>query len=370
MSAMDAKTKGEWVNLVHDGLHGNGAHFRARLMRLLAKVRKDSPELAEVLAEAVQRFSPVTQELARDAAPGFVNPTPTDHDTKLPLVAIEESPQLQNEPIWPARVLDQLNGVRAEWECSDDLRQAGLQPARTLLLSGPPGTGKTLAARWLARELKRPLVSLNLASVMNSFLGKTGQNLARVLTYGRSTDCVLLLDEFDALAKRRDDSQDVGELKRVVNVLLQAVDEWPTTSLLVAATNHPELLDRAMFRRFDQVVEFPPVSRAQVREALKQLDVSGPMRERLARSMAGKPLSDTYRLVRQANKEHVLKQITFGAALSAIWARHTSINPRESRDAEIFALHEQGLSHRDIARQFHIAHTTVSRIVAKMEVAT
>lgn len=361
---MDPNTRKEWTNLVHEGLNGYGAHFRARLMRLLPKIRREYPDLGGVLGEAVNAFAPLTKELHRDASLRRDETDwepPCDDDTSLPLAAIEVKPVLPNPPVWPSGVVAQLDELVEQCRHIEALRAANLSPARTLLLCGPPGTGKTLAARWLAREINRPLVTLNLASVMNSFLGRTGQNLAKVLKFGRSTECVLLLDEFDALAKRRDDAQDVGELKRVVNVLLQAVDEWPTTSLLVAATNHPELLDRAMFRRFDLVVEFPGVSRAQAEEALSQLEVPAAIRRRMAPRLANQPLSDVYRLVRQARIDMVLRKSTFEQALGAAWARYASVSQADTRAAQIHLMHEQGLSHREIGKRLGIHHTTVSR---------
>lgn len=359
---MDPSTRKEWTNLVHEGLNGYGAHFRARLMRLLPKVRREYPDLGEVLGEAVQAFAPLTKELHRDA-PAWE--APSDEDTRLSLVEIETEPTLPNAPVWPPEVAAPLGELVEQWRYADALRAADLHPTRTVLLSGPPGTGKTLAARWLAREIDRPLVTLNLASVMNSFLGRTGQNLAQVLKYGRSTECVLLLDEFDALAKRRDDAQDVGELKRVVNVLLQAVDEWPSTSLLVAATNHPELLDRAMFRRFDLVVEFPGVSSRQAEAALRQLDVPDALRQRIARGLVGRPLSDAYRLVRQARIDMVLRSSTFDHSLAAVWARYVSQSHADPRAAQIELMHDEGLSHREIGKRLGIHHTTVSRALKR-----
>src|SRR5665213_3572636 len=124
-------------------------------------------------------------------------------------------------------------------------------------LYSPPGVGKTLAARWIARELHRPLLTLDLSAVMSSFLGRTGANVRHVLDYAKGVDCVLLLDELDSIAKRRDDASDVGELKRLVTVLLQEIDDWPSTGLLIAATNHSDLLDPAVWRRFEMRVNFP-----------------------------------------------------------------------------------------------------------------
>lgn len=359
---MDPSSRKEWTNLVHEGLNGFGAHFRARLMRLLPKIRREYPALGEVIGEAVNAFAPLTKDLHREMS---VGEPPSDDDTRLSLASIELDPSLPNAPVWPTEVAAPLGELVEQWLQADALRAANLHPARTVLLSGPPGTGKTLAARWLASQINRPLVTLNLASVMNSFLGRTGQNLAQVLEYGRTSECVLLLDEFDALAKRRDDAQDVGELKRVVNVLLQAVDEWPSTSLLVAATNHSELLDRAMFRRFDLVVDFPGVSRSQAEEALRQLSVPASLRQRIARGLVDRPLSDAYRLVRQARIDMVLKNSTFEHALVSTWARYVNQSHADPRSAKIHLMHEEGMSHRDIGKRLGIHHTTVSRVLKR-----
>jgi len=149
------------------------------------------------------------------------------------------------------------------------LAKEGLLPTRSVLLTGKPGVGKSLAARWIAQHLNRPLVTLDLSAVMSSFLGKTGANLRHVLDYAKATSCVLFLDELDAVAKRRDDVTEIGELKRLVTVLLQEIDDWPATGLLIAATNHPDLLDPAVWRRFEMIVEFPMPSEEQVQMAVQ-----------------------------------------------------------------------------------------------------
>ena len=103
---------------------------------------------------------------------------------------------------------------------------------------------------------------------MSSFLGRTGTNVRRVLDYARQFSCVLLLDELDAVAKRRDDVTEIGELKRLVTVLLQEVDDWPGTSVLLGASNHPGLLDPAVWRRFDMVIDFPLPDQSQLQQAI------------------------------------------------------------------------------------------------------
>src|ERR1700733_11402427 len=145
---------------------------------------------------------------------------------------------------------------------------ADLHPTKSALFVGPPGVGKTLAARWIAKKLNRPLIVLDLSAVMSSFLGRTGNNVRNVLDYAKGVECIFLLDEFDAIAKRRDDAVEVGELKRLVTVLLQEIDEWPSSGILIAATNHPELLDPAVWRRFDLIVKFPMPAEDQLTEAV------------------------------------------------------------------------------------------------------
>ena len=156
-----------------------------------------------------------------------------------------------------------------ERQHEEELIKENLQPSHTALLTGPPGVGKTLAARWIALRLSRPLVTLDLTAVMSSFLGRTGNNVRNVLDYAKGIQCVFLLDEFDAIAKRRDDLVEVGELKRLVTVLLQEIDSWPASSLLIAATNHDELLDPAVWRRFEIVVKFPMPAEPDVRRTVE-----------------------------------------------------------------------------------------------------
>ncbi len=146
----------------------------------------------------------------------------------------------------------------------------GLEPTRSVIFVGAPGVGKTLAARWLASQLNLPFYVLDLTAVMSSLLGRSGTNLRAAIDFAKSSPCVLLLDEIDAIAKRRGDESDIGELKRLVTVILQEVEEWPSHSLLLAATNHSELIDPALWRRFDQIIEFGIPGEAQIKEALKR----------------------------------------------------------------------------------------------------
>ena len=152
------------------------------------------------------------------------------------------------------------------------LAKYGYSPKSKLLFWGPPGCGKTLTAHLIASELHLPLGVVRLNALITSFLGETASHIQRIFDMAQSTPMVLLIDEADAVAKDRDDQNDVGELKRVVNSLLQAMDTFSSTeSVVIAASNHQYLLDNALWRRFDDVVLFPLPTATQVKSFLSTL---------------------------------------------------------------------------------------------------
>lgn len=136
------------------------------------------------------------------------------------------------------------------WESFDKLFKKNVAPVNKLLFYGPPGTGKTKLASAIANKLNLPLVVVKLDELVSSFLGKTGKNISEIFEIARKERSVIFFDEIDTVAKHRDDTRELGELKRVVTVLLQNIDVFPQTSILIGATNHDELLDKALWRRF------------------------------------------------------------------------------------------------------------------------
>ncbi len=137
-----------------------------------------------------------------------------------------------------------------QWESFDKLVKNNIPPINKLLFYGPPGTGKTKLACGIANKLELPLIIVRLDELISSFLGKTGKNISEVFEIARKERVIIFFDEIDTIAKHRDDQKELGELKRVVTVLLQNIDFFPESSILIGATNHENLLDKALWRRF------------------------------------------------------------------------------------------------------------------------
>lgn len=171
--------------------------------------------------------------------------------------------------VLPGATRTQIERVLRENRSRGRLERWGVGPRRRLLFHGPPGTGKTLTAAAMAGELGLPLMVVRFDALFSRFLGATANHLRQIFSEMPRRPAVYLFDEFDAVAKARGDAQDVGEMGRIVTAFLQLVDADASGGLLIAATNHSELLDRAVFRRFDMIIPFTPPTRPERVELLK-----------------------------------------------------------------------------------------------------
>jgi SpoVK/Ycf46/Vps4 family AAA+-type ATPase len=228
--------------------------------------------------------------------------------------------------------------------------------------------GKTLAATWLAQQLGKPLLILDLGTVMSRYLGATGANLKRAFGFALRKDGILLLDELDALAKRRDDSADVGELKRLVTVLLQELDDWPAGRLLIGATNHPQLLDNAVWRRFEARIDFPRPGATELRTLLATLTPPGAAVPEVWKAVLPAILSNTsqsefVRTFYQLRKFAVLNPLVspIDALTRVVRDRMKLIGRDDAKAIALWLAKEGTLSLRQISEFTHVSRDTMRR---------
>ena len=182
--------------------------------------------------------------------PPTAHALPVDDESRLSPEGVQDEPTT-DAPLLSGDVEDSLGQLIAERRQSDRLQAMGLTPTRSAIFVGRRGRQDTHGPL-AGRAIEGAAVRARPDSRDEQPAGKSGTNLRAAIDFAKREPCVLLLDEIDAIAKRRSDDSDVGELKRLVTVILQEVDEWPASSVLLAATNHPELIDPALWRRFDQ----------------------------------------------------------------------------------------------------------------------
>lgn len=242
---------------------------RKQVERLHAALTKDgeakqAASLAGMLATAQRAKEVAPSRIERSKAQLIGEalspntPLPVDRETSAALAEIIfPSEVTARAPLFNATVTQAVGTIIDEWANYDALSEIDIAPSKTCLIYGAPGTGKTRLALWIARELDLPVVLVKLDGLVSSFLGTTARNIGNLFAFANRHRCVLLLDEFDAIAKVRDDPQEVGEIKRVVNALLQNLDSRRDVGFTVGITNHPKLLDPAVWRRFEVQLEIP-----------------------------------------------------------------------------------------------------------------
>lgn len=349
------------VHLSRLGLQGKSDDIKMYLRRITRKLRIQEPELAGQLQKLTRSVSQ-RDSVLRDAS---VMEVPVDLDSRLELIQCEHPVLLEHEPIWPEGIRSNFEQFVAQRKKREELASHGLAPSRSLLLTGPPGVGKTLGSRWIARELSLPLFVLDLSAVMSSFLGRTGNNLRAVLDYAKSVDCVLLLDEFDAIAKRRDDATEIGELKRLVTVLLQEIDKWPEDGILIAATNHAELLDTAVWRRFDTVLKLDIPEGTELREAIRMFlyhqseDIKKAWIDILSVVLEGHSYSDIGREVLAARRFAAISSIPLCEAFEQMVPALVHTRDRSKRKAVAMGLLKNGLSQRRVSELTGVSRDTL-----------
>lgn len=293
------------VDLVKAGAQGDAERLRSAAEAIAADERaKRHSGLADRITRALE--SPPN-------ANGTIQRRPLRNDASVGI--------LTREPRRPLAELHLARPVQSACEelleeqtRADILRAHGMEPRHRVLLSGPPGNGKTSLAESLAYELALPLFVVRYDAVVTSYLGETAQRLRKLFDFVRTEPCVLFFDEFDAIGKERGDIHETGEIKRVVTTLLLQLDDLPSYCVVIGATNHPELLDRATWRRFELCLELRQPSQEQLQsffaEQLRRFkdDAPGYTAKRLASVVEVRSYSDAEAFFLDVNRRWILSQ--------------------------------------------------------------
>jgi SpoVK/Ycf46/Vps4 family AAA+-type ATPase len=244
---------------------------------------------------------------------GFIT-KPVDIESRMDIVEVTHPIIAQNEVILSKYTEKEIADFIECYKKRDDFLRAGIEVSNSLLLYGPPGCGKTSVAQLISNIIGLPLVTAQLDGLVSSLLGSTAKNIRKVFDYAATRECVLFLDEFDVIAKLRDDTHELGELKRVVNSLIQNVDNFNNNSLLIAATNHEDLLDPAIWRRFSKVIVLSKPTEIEIDRLLRTLLANIPNNildnekkvKQITESLLSLSHSDIKTIVINATKKNIL----------------------------------------------------------------
>ena len=310
------------LSLVRAGASGDKPMLRSTVEAMMADERAKSHHiLAERLGQALQSVSVTPTAISNPQSISQAG-----RDTILELTAKARFDDLVLT--LPART--EAKNLVEEHLRADVLRAHGYEPRHKILLSGPPGNGKTSYAEAIAESLALPFFVVRYDSLIGSYLGETNTRLRKLFDYVRTQPCVLFFDEFDSIGKERGDTHETGEIKRVVSFLLMQIDQLPSYVITVAATNHAELLDRAVWRRFQLKISFPAPQTHEISEFLERIMSSWPQRPNIASSEIASALSltsyaESLDFCQNVRRRHILSlgETNINAAIAtelSLWA--------------------------------------------------
>jgi SpoVK/Ycf46/Vps4 family AAA+-type ATPase len=304
--------------------------------------------------------------------------TPKDKDSTLDLVEILQPKVCLDDVALPEKTQEMLRQIIEEQKKANELLAMGVLPTNRLLFCGPPGCGKTLTANALAGEIGIPIAYVKLDGLVSSYLGQTGTNIRKIFEFVKNKRIMLFLDEFDAIAKKRDDAHELGELKRVVTTLLQNMDAMPANVFLVAATNHHHLLDPAIWRRFNMsiLLELPNDKQREMiisrflQETLTNYHVNIKTLIVLTKNMSGAQVCSflqslaRFCIMRNKNYEIVNEDI------AGVWLKQSTLLAREDSetyDNALYELSKAGIPLRVLEEISGIPKSTLSYRFNQME---
>lgn len=325
------------------------------------KKKSEGPVSDHAVGSSAVFFSSASQTVA-----------PRDKDSLLELYEIVYSETTFDEVVLPGNQKTIIQQFVDEQNNAANLKKHNIPAANRLLLCGPPGCGKTMTAYAIGNALNLPIAYVRLDGLVSSYLGQTSTNLRKVFDSVKNQRIILFLDEFDAIAKKRDDTNELGELKRVVTTLLQNFDNLPSNVILIAATNHEHLLDPAIWRRFNFTItlDLPALEqrKALIQNGLSKYDINAKIDigaiAKVTEGMSGALIEE---LMLAAAKRFLIEGTLKTADVTAILIQQKtkySDNNEESMKV-ICEMLDRGVSLRAAASALGISHSTLEYQVKK-----
>ena len=229
---------------------------------------KGHNRLAESLKRILKQNLKTSKLLNQELKDIFGN-IPISKRNQIPFAVPIDRKDLRHHMVLPPAIEERLIRIEKEYVAKERLANFGLKPKQKLLFFGPPGCGKSMAAERIAWDLGLPFVKVQFEAIISSFLGESASNLKKLFEFTKNFPCVLLLDECDFIARSRTSGNEVGEMVRIVNILLGLLEDYESPGIVIATTNLETSLDKALFRRFDEVLEIPKPGEAEILQLLK-----------------------------------------------------------------------------------------------------
>ena len=372
------------ANIIAAHCSGDESSFKTAVEALAAdEDKKGNSRVSSMLLDAYKGKNITLMkkpEIGQPAGGGFAvqsaggsSFTPRDKDSLLELYDIVHSDISLSDVVLPENQRKLLLQILEERQNNSKLAKHNLPPANRLLLCGPPGCGKTMTAHAIAHELNLPMAYVRIDGLVSSYLGQTSVNLRKIFSSVGNQNIVLFLDEFDAIAKKRDDGHEMGELKRVVTALLQNFDNMPPNVFLIAATNHEHLLDPAIFRRFNYTINIGYPDAAQRSELIqrwfKEYTVETEVNiQKLTDLTADRSVAQIKELVISAAKRYVTtdRPVAMEDMIELLIQQMTNNSNGAGVVDAAADLKAKGVSVRTLAKAIGMPHNTLSYQINKL----
>lgn len=372
------------ANIITAHCSGDEASFKTAVEALAAdEDKKGNSRVSSMILDAYKGKNITLMkkpEVGQPAGGGFAvqsagggSTAPRDKDSLLELYDIVYSDISLSDVVLPENQRKLLLQILEERKNNSKLAKHNLPPANRLLLCGPPGCGKTMTAHAIAHELNLPMAYVRIDGLVSSYLGQTSINLRKIFSSVENQNVVLFLDEFDAIAKKRDDGHEMGELKRVVTALLQNFDNMPSNVFLIAATNHEHLLDPAIWRRFNYTINigYPDADQRSelIQRWFKEYAVETEVDVQMLTDLtADRSVAQIQELVISAAKRYVTtdKPVTMEDMIELLIQQMTNNSNGVGVVDAAAELKTRGVSVRTLAKAIGMPHNTLSYQINKI----